>query len=783
MNGAYRFPTHRRPSEVMANEPLWAADAKIIEINPRDGELGAELIRAGFENYLGVVSSPEIAAAIERQKPTLCGKIAAIADARRIRRNNADVIVLSGWTPFAFAHWRSIRHAEWIATPLRFHPAVAAAWFIGVIRHWLGHVESARVTSFDGAERKLLVWRNRRRTTGGARRYIPYRLGVKGFLEQLQDDQRKHVVLRWFESLPAVMPGEDLDLLIDDAELAQVQRCLDSGPGLQPVDLYTHTGLPSTDFRSLPYYPPAIARQLLDEAHEHRRLCRVPSPEHHFLSLAYHALYHKGVSSGLPMSQADDGTSTPCDHDYAAILRRLGEEAGYHGPITLESLDAYLAEKGWRPSHDMMARLARHNKWLGTRLAKESKSDADNGLAVFLLRERGLQRGGVARVKRLLEEVGFCIAEAREFDPVEATVAAQVVRGGNWGPGPWPASGGLPAAIIVAYDHAPLPLNRRQQKKYPFAVNARTLCKDRIRDEFNRDVPDHEHCNVVHSSDNGHEATEYIRAICRMHADEVLEKVARLKMRQDAPSDVLADVTKSGRRAKIEVMRYEGRLVVKKTFKPQMLHFLEREVRFLTELNGKVSCVPPLVARGETWFMIPFYHDVLAYRRSSGKLLPLNVAREAINALREIYEAGYALIDASIDNLLVDHDEGLKLFDFEFSHRYAQAPERFELSYDVVGAPADFQGDLPIQGCNSYDRNWRPYVGLSLHSLVNDPPWLQRAKRSIYFTTHAQRFLPRLARGLVRAALLRRPLQDRSILPPQPLEADLETPRATSKAA
>ena len=739
----------------MANEPLWAADAKIIEIEPRNGELGAGLIRAGFENYLGVVSSPEVAATLEQQNSNLSGKVAANADARRIRCNNADVLVLNGWTPLALANWRNIRHAEWIAVPLQIHPAVGMAWLIAAVRRWFGHVEPTRVASLPGTERKLLVWRNRRRTAPGARRYIPYRLGVKGFLQHLLDDQRKHVVLRWFESLPAVMPGEDLDLLIDDAELTEVQRCLDSGPGLQPVDLYTHTGLPGTDFRSLPYYPPAIARQLLDEAHEHRRLCRVPSPEHHFLSLAYHALYHKGVSSGLPMSQADDGTSTSCDHDYAAILRRLGEEAGYHGPITLESLDAYLAEKGWRPSHDMMARLARHNQWLGTRLAKESKSDADNGLAVFLLRERGLQRGGVARVKRLLEEVGFCIAEARELEPAEATVAAQVVRGGNWGPGPWPTSGGLPAAIIVAYDNDPLPLNRRQRKRYPFAVNARTFCKDRIRDEFNGNIPDHEHCNVVHSSDNGHEATEYIRAICREGADDVIEKVLRVKMRRDAVSGVVADITKSGRRAKIEVVRHDGRLVVKKTFKPQMLHFLEREVRFLTELGGKVSSVPPLVARGETWFMIPFYRDVLAYRRSSGKLVPLTVAREAINALREIYESGYALIDASIDNLLVDHDLGLKLFDFEFSHRYTQAPERFENSYDMAGCPADFSGDLPIQGANSYDRNWRPYVGLSLHSLMNDPPWLQRTKRAVYFAVHAHRFLPRLARGFVRKSLLR----------------------------
>jgi len=739
----------------MANEPLWASDAKIIEFEPRNGEVGAALIRAGFENYLGMVSSTETAAAIERQRPVLCDKIASNGAAGRIRRNNADVIVLNGWTSLAFAHWRSVRHAGWITAPLRIHPAVAAAWLIGVVHRCLGNVESARVVSTPLSAQKLLVWRNRRQTTGGARRYIPHRLGVKGFLEQLRDSQWKHVVLRWFESLPDVAPGEDLDLLIDDTALAEVERCLDSGPGFQPIDLYTQTGLPRTDFRSLPYYPPTLARKLLDEAYEHRQLCRVPTPEHHFLSLAYHALYHKGLSSGLPPNSAAVGRSGGADHDYAAILRTLGIEADYHGPIALDALDDHLAEKGWRPSHDMMARLARHNEWLRTRLAKENEAAGDDGLAVFLLRQRGLERGGVERAKRLLEERGFCIAEARELEAAEATVAAQAVRGGNWGPGPWPASGGPPAAIIVAYDPEPLPLSRRQQKKYPFAVNARTLCKDQIRDEFNRGIPEHEHCNVVHSSDNGHEAMEYIKSICPGQFADVWEKVARVKTKGGAATDVLVDVTKSGRRAKIEVMRYEGRLVVKKTFKPQMLHFLEREVQFLTELGGKIASVPPLVARGEDWFMIPFYHDVLAYRRSSGKLLPLSVAKEAVGALREIYEAGYALIDASIDNLLVDRDEGLKLFDFEFSHRYELPPDRFEQSYDIVSCPASFRGDLPIQGCNSYDRNWLPYIGLSLHSLLRDPPWLQQAKRAAYFVAHAHRFLPRLARGFVRKGLLR----------------------------
>jgi hypothetical protein len=65
--------------------------------------------------------------------------------------------------------------------------------------------------------------------------------------------------------------------------------------------------------------------------------------------------------------------------------------------------------------------------------------------------------------------------------------------------------------------------------------------------------------------------------------------------------------------------------------------------------------------------------------------------------------------------------------------------------------PTGFEGDQPIQGGNSYDRNWRPYIGLSLRSLLDDPSWLQHVKRALYFTLHFHRFVPRLARYYVRA--------------------------------
>jgi hypothetical protein len=90
---------------------------------------------------------------------------------------------------------------------------------------------------------------------------------------------------------------------------------------------------------------------------------------------------------------------------------------------------------------------------------------------------------------------------------------ARSVRGGNWGRGPWPISGGPPVAAIVVFDTSPITPTRKQRRRFPFLANARLLCKEQIRDAFNEGLPPEQHCNVIHSSDNGREAMDYLRII------------------------------------------------------------------------------------------------------------------------------------------------------------------------------------------------------------------------------------------------------------------------------
>lgn len=490
-----------------------AKHTRIIEIGISDGQLASRLTQQGFA-YLGVATTGAWRRAIVQQHPLLAPHITVSSNRRIVRQNNAELLVLNGWAAASLLHYRNFRHVRHVALKLRPSLSSFIAPWLALPQWLLRRLESPQVVCLDGAPERLIVFSLRRKPVpSGARRYIPHALGIEGFLAQLMARRTRHAVLRWFESLPQVDPGEDLDLLISDDDLEPVSDLLNSAPGIQPIDVYTETGLPGSDFRSMPYYPPYLAKQILSGAIDHRSLCKVPAPREHFLSLAYHALYHKGASSGLVERSDTRGSRLPVDHDYRAILSALASALSIDVPITLVDLDRFLDSQGWRPAHDMLVRLARHNRWLASLLEPSQRTTAGDAIAVFLLREAALARGGIPRACRLLEDLGFRVLAAEPLNTASTSTMARSVRGGNWGKGPWPISGGPPVAAIVAYDPAPIAPTRKQRRRYPFLANARLLAKDQIRDAFNEGFPPEAHCNVVHSSDNGREAFDYLRLL------------------------------------------------------------------------------------------------------------------------------------------------------------------------------------------------------------------------------------------------------------------------------
>jgi hypothetical protein len=206
-------------------------------------------------------------------------------------------------------------------------------------------------------------------------RYIPAELGIEGVATRLRERNVRYVVLRWFEDLPEIREGGDLDLLVHDDDCEALDAVLDGPPTSIQCDVYTVSGLPGSAYSGVPHLPPAKAANLLARATSFKELYRVPAPEDHFLSLAFHAIYHKGARTGLPTSFAELVPLAHPINDYPGTLQRLAQQLGLDVSLDLETLDKFLVEQGWAPTPEMIPVFRRRNAWAALRFAPQVKPD------------------------------------------------------------------------------------------------------------------------------------------------------------------------------------------------------------------------------------------------------------------------------------------------------------------------------------------------------------------------------------------------------------------------
>ena len=542
----------------------------------------------------------------------------------------------------------------------------------------------------------------------------------------------RYVVLRWFDRLPELDPGEDLDLLVSDEDLPRIRDLFRTDAGGAPCDVYSVSGLPGFDYRHMAYYPPYLASTLLTRAESRPGGLLVPCAEDHFFSLAFHALYHKGLRSGLPTTLEGLEPEQAPEHDYRATLTRLGAACGISMSQDMEGLDDLLSQHGWRPPLDALSKLAASNPWIERRFFAERTPDdpASSGLAVFILRQRAIELGLEQRLVHLLAAGGFHILATHRLDEEESKHCARHLRGGNWGPGPYPVSGGLPSVAVAAYDFLPRPPSTRVSRAQPSVENENIVeVKARLRDELRRRLPADAQCNMIHSSDNTSEAWEYLRIAFPDERAEFEERLAALQRGFPEPEGVVERLTRYGRRARVDLIEQHGRPAVRKTWRPHCERFVQREMFVRREFGRQRTEVPEVLDSGPNYLVMPYYGDACDRRQ----LIPLAIARQAMDFLRFLWQQGYDAVDFHPGNLLLDADGNLKVIDFEFVHEYSHRPERFEDCYALAGLPEDFEGDRPefSRGLDApYEHYWLPRVGLSLHSLLHDPPWLQHLKRA-----------------------------------------------------
>jgi hypothetical protein len=507
------------------------------------------------------------------------------------------------------------------------------------------------------------------------------------------------VVLRWFETLPEVDPGEDIDILVADEDLDAVGTLLTCPvipPRRQKFDVYTVSGLPGSDFRGIPYYTADLAKALLANSRLLRGRYRVPSPQDHFDSLAYHAVYHKGRGSGLPAT-ADSPPGGPGEHDYAVVLSRLAEELSLRVPITLAGLEGYLCEKGLRPPLDTLDKLSQGNEWLHEHVAAEfGPADAGiPGLAVFVLRERAAHL--LPELCHELRREGWEPLESVHLSGDTAARVAAEVRGGTWGRGPWAVAGGGPVAFVVAYDLS------TSVPGAALAYDRVTRSKLAIRRRLLAAMPGSQPFNPVHSSDNPRQAWDYLRLLDDPSiVARVEEGIERIRAAMVFPYPVVELLPSGRRRAVIAVVDHpEHGHSVCKLFYPGATRFLEREVRARTEFKG-LPAVPELLESGTNYLLTPRYVDTGAH---AGRKLPgarrvqlrPAAARTMAALTRELHERRVFLLDLTPQNLVSDTTAGLRVLDWEFLQDLPDGADDLFASPTVLGRAPDVPGvDTPL---------------------------------------------------------------------------------------
>jgi hypothetical protein len=522
----------------MQPSDVWSPDTVFIETGLRDGRIGASLLEAGMPNYLGVSSSRAIIAGVQARQPKLARCVRTAPWRRTVEMNNAQVVILSGFTAFYLWRYRALRHADAVAWSADFNPITLFAtigWLVSaVLFRRFSRPVLVTCRTADGQSKQLFACRILRRRPHhlAARHYIPHAFGLSGLFKKFEELGVSYAVLRWFEGLPQEREGRDIDLMVGDEKFDAVLALLNSQPGIELADVYTPSGLPKSDYYGTPYYPTASARQLLARTCVHNNFCRVPSPLDHFHSLAYHVIYHHGPRSGIKSRLVSVRSESKPAHDYEGVLRVAAERLGIQVELTLEGIHEYLGSVGWAPKPDMLARMAAHytrNPWLKTLASKLDAGVTDKSLTVFCIRQKAVELGFGEQIIETLNKSGFHIVATKRLSDEESHHTATHLRGGTWDKGVFPTSGGLPSVIVVAYDPQPIVPTRAQKKKDPNLVNARQLVKYEVRKRVNAQVPPHEAFSAIHSTDFGGEAWYCLELCMPERLNDIKARVADLR--------------------------------------------------------------------------------------------------------------------------------------------------------------------------------------------------------------------------------------------------------------
>ncbi|WP_024296946.1 hypothetical protein [Methylomicrobium lacus] len=376
-------------------------------------------------------------------------------------------------------------------------------------------------------------------------------------------------------------------------------------------------------------------------------------------------------------------------------------------------------------------------------------------LIVFAVSEEGLNLLPPGFLTALMEQYGLHPEFERVPAPHEAEELAKHLAPGLWNSAFCTDKRARIGLIIGAYDLALNSPDFTQRHLYPGIDNARLLLfayhgQRAIRTMF----PGRKLGDMLCSTANAKAARLCLEKLWPEALAGIEKRIAEGEREVSSRHTVLQELTRTGIYAKVYLIDYHGIPAVEKIYRPRYRDRLEREKVAYSQLAETVDAIPKALSIDGNSLILPFIRQAAHYDPTGWKLVPVKKIRQIIAALRQLYDSGYAVIDAHAGNCIFDADGKLWMIDFEFLHRYAERPESFWQSFDIAGIPPNFAGATPPGSPPYLTRPWLESFGFPPQAIDNDTAVSIHLRRLVYW---AGRKMPaygyRKARTGVRFAL------------------------------
>lgn len=235
---------------------------------------------------------------------------------------------------------------------------------------------------------------------------------------------------------------------------------------------------------------------------------------------------------------------------------------------------------------------------------------------------------------------------------------------------------------------------------------------------------------ACYATRNAEMAWHLVRQVAPEREMDIRKAAAARDREYATPPEILVEKLESNlRRAKVEIVKRDGRLFVKKTFRRNALDYMHREIRARDVL--KHPAVSPIVERGENYIIIPYYEEGSPWKDNGIRLYPLDKAREFLSFVAWMNMQGYVMLDWHPGSIIFDRHEGMKVIDLEYFSDAPFLPANFESSFDFIDSRSADSEFLRTYKNSSYAA-WYALLGIRYDELYGGSRGKVLAKRAFH---------------------------------------------------